>query len=202
MNIQCMSTTRKRVIEFPLHLQSYLNNNHELLWNSTIAEIVDNNTLCFIWQDNKPVAAISTAHSLHRAEDRVQCICRCPKLTSENQCILHSVFQGLPFKDLYIPKAIDDYNHHMKGVDQTDQLRASFTYHWKQNYWTWTPLFYFLVDTVCINAYLLWKWSSAAHTAAAEQTHNSHREFINTLCTQLLHSNDSIEEKQQEKHSK
>jgi hypothetical protein len=36
--------------------------------------------------------------------------------------ILNPLFKGLPFKDLFILKAIDDYNHHMKGVDQADQL--------------------------------------------------------------------------------
>ena len=31
IGIRCMSTTRKKAISFPLHLQSYLNDNHELL---------------------------------------------------------------------------------------------------------------------------------------------------------------------------
>jgi hypothetical protein len=115
----------------PDGIQSYLENNSELIWDSIIAEIVDNNTLCFVWQDNKPVVAISTAHSLYRPLDRVQRMRRCPKISSENACILSPVFKGLPFKDLLILKAIDDYNHHMKGVDQADALCANFTiYHY------------------------------------------------------------------------
>ena len=196
MGIYCMSTTRKKAIGFPKHLQSYLDDNNKLLWDSTIAEVVDNNTLCFIWQDNKPVAAISTAHSLHRSEDRIQRTRRCPKINSDNQRILRPVFQGLPFKDLFILKAIDDYNHHMKGVDQADQLRANFTCHRKQNYRTWWPLFYFLVDVACVNAYLLWKWSSTTYINDARQTHCSHRDFMSALCTQLLHLNDKIDEEQ------
>jgi Transposase IS4 len=101
------------------------------------------------------VAAISTTHSLHESEDRIQRLRRCPKINPENQRILRPVFQGQPFKELFIPKAIDDYNHHMKGVDQADQLRASFTCHRKQNYQTQMPLFYFLLDVSCVNAYLL-----------------------------------------------
>jgi Transposase IS4 len=120
MGIYCMSTTRKKAVGVPSQLQKYLDNNSELLWDSTIAEVIDNNTLCFIWQDNKPVCALSTAHSLHRSEDRVQRTRRCPKITSENVRILQPVFQDLPFKNLFIPKAINDYNHHMKGVDQAD----------------------------------------------------------------------------------
>jgi hypothetical protein len=86
----------------------------------------------------------------------------------------------------------------MKGVDRADQLRASFTCHRKPNYRKWTPLFYFEIDVGCTNAYLLWRWSSAANTAKAAQTHTSHRDFLEVLCTQLLHSNDPIEEEQQE----
>jgi hypothetical protein len=57
-----------------------------------------------------------------------------PKITSDNRRILQPVFDGQPFKELFIPRAIDDYNHHMKGVDQANQLRASFTCHRRQNY--------------------------------------------------------------------
>jgi Transposase IS4 len=190
MGIYYMSTTRKKAVGVPSQLQKYLDNNIELLWDSTIAEVIDKNTLCFIWQDNKPVCALSTAHSLHRSEDRVQRTRRYPKITSKNARILQPIFQGLPFKNLFIPKAINDYNHHMKGVDQADQLRASFTCHRKQNYRTWWPLFYFLIHVACVNAYLLWKWSSTANTAKAAKTHNSYRDFMSALCSQLLHSND------------
>lgn len=157
-----------------------------------MAEVIDNNTLCFIWQDNKAVSAISTAHSLYRPEDKVQRIPRCPRITSENQRILLPVFDGQPFKKLFIPRAINDYNHHMKGVDQANQLRAGFTCYRKQNYRTWWPLFFWLIDVANTNAYLLWKWSNN------KQHHKSHRVFLSTLCNQLLHSNDQEEEKQQE----
>jgi len=105
------------------------------------------------------------------------------------------VFKGLPFKDLFIPKAIDDYNHHIKGVDQADSLRANLTCHRGQNYRTWWPLFYFLLDVSCANAYLLWKWSSELDSTS----HRSHRDFMMALCTQLLHSNDKEEKEEEEK---
>ena len=79
----------------------------------------------------------------------------------------------------------------MKGVDQANQLRAGFTCHRKQNYRTWWPLFFFLIDVASTNAYLLWKWSNNA------QSHDSHRVFMSALCDQLLHSNDSKEEENQ-----
>ena len=198
MGIYCMGTIRKKAIGFPLSLQSYLENNSELLWDSTIAQVVDNNTLCFIWQDNKPVAAISTAHSLHQSEDRIQRLRRCPKINPENQRILRPVFQGQPFKELFILKAMDDYNHDMKGVDQADQLRASFTCHRKQDYRTQMPLFYFLLDVSCVNAFLLWQRSSTVNATIAPKTHNTHRAFMSVVCDKLLYSNPKIKKKSEE----
>jgi len=93
---------------------------------------------------------------------------------------------------------MDDYNHDMKGVDQADQLRASFTCHRKQDYRTQMPLFYFLLDVSCVNAYLLWQRSSTANAAIAAKTHNSHRAFVSAVCDKLLHSNPKIKENQQE----
>jgi hypothetical protein len=94
MGIYCMGTTRKKAVGVPQRLQSYLDNNSKLVWDSTIAEVVDNNTLCFVWQDNMPVVAISIAHSLHRSEGQIQRTRNCPKISSENAHILNSVFQG------------------------------------------------------------------------------------------------------------
>ena len=88
----------------------------------------------------------------------------------------------------------------MKGVDQADALRASFTCHRRQNYCTWWPLFYFLLDVSCVNAYLLWKWSSMANSEYDSTTHNGHRVFMEALCTELLHSNDQSK-KEEESHS-
>jgi Transposase IS4 len=80
MGIHCKGTIRKKGLGFPLYPQSYIEDNYKLLWDSTIAEIADNNALCFIWQDNEAVAAISTAHSLHRVEDKIQRRRKCPKI--------------------------------------------------------------------------------------------------------------------------
>jgi Transposase IS4 len=193
-----MGTTRKKAEGFPFWLQNHIDNNNELLWDSTLAEVIDENTLCFIWQDNITVCAISTAHSLYRSEDKIQRKRRCPKITSENRRILQPVFNGLAFKELFIPRAINDYNHHMKGVDQANQLRASFICHRKQKYRTWWPLISFFIDIAGVNSYLLWKWSSSINAANATGTHNSHRSFLNALYKQLLHSNDKERHKKQQ----
>jgi hypothetical protein len=82
-----------------------------------------------MWQDNKPVIALTSAYSLHRPNNRIQRNRRCPQISSTNARILNPVFKGLPFKELFILMAIDDYNHHIKGVDQANQLRANFICH-------------------------------------------------------------------------
>ena len=58
-------------------------------------------------------------------------------------------------------------------------------------------LFYFLINISYINVYLLWKWSFTANTANAKHIHNSHCNFMEALYTQLLHSNDKIEEQEE-----
>jgi Transposase IS4 len=170
-----MGTTRQNATGIPISLIQYLADNSKLLWDSTIAEIVDKNTLCFVWQDKKPVIAISTAHSLHRQNDRTETLRRCPRITSENARISNPVFAGQPFKKLFIPTAINDYNHHIKGVDQADALRPNFTVHRPQNYRNWHPLFAFFLDIACVNAYKLWIWSSIANSEANSRSHRGHR---------------------------
>lgn len=197
MGIYCMGTTRKKAAGVSVQLQRYLNDNSELLWDFTIAQVINNNTLVFIWQDNKAVCALTTAHSLHRTEDRIQRTRRCPKISSENRRILDPIFKGLSFKDLFIPRAINDYNHHMKGIDQADQLRAAFTCHRKQNYRTQMFLIYFLIDVARVNAYLLWLWSSITHTVSVKRTHSTHRDFVEALCSQLLHSDEKTKEEEE-----
>ena len=70
---------------------------------------------------------------------------------------------------------IDVYNYYMKDVDQTNQLRTTFMCHHKQNYQTWWPLFFFLINVVHTNVYLLWKWSNNV------QNNDSHKDFISAL---------------------
>ena len=56
----------------------------QIVYNSVMAVIVER-CLAFLWQDNNTVVAITTAHSLHRPEDRVQRVRKRPSGTS-SQC--------------------------------------------------------------------------------------------------------------------
>ena len=73
--------------------------------------------------------------------------------------IIRQVFGDDPIKELRIPRFIDDYNQYMGGVDLANQFRESYETHQvtRRNWW---PLFYWLIDVVCVNAYRLYQLSA------------------------------------------
>ena len=76
-----MGTTRKNAAGLPASLTDVLAKDKEakkdnkkkqpLAYNSVLA-VIAHKCLCFLWQDNNSVLAITTAHSLHQSEDRVR----------------------------------------------------------------------------------------------------------------------------------
>jgi Transposase IS4 len=48
MDIYCMGTTRKNASGVPKYLQTHLDDNSALIWDSTVSQIVGDNALCFI----------------------------------------------------------------------------------------------------------------------------------------------------------
>jgi hypothetical protein len=63
------------------------------------------------------------------SENRINRLRRRPRLTSTNAVKVRRVFDNETKKLLPIPKIIDDYNHHMGGVDIADQLRSYYSVH-------------------------------------------------------------------------
>jgi len=57
-------------------------------------------------------------------------------------------------RDLPIPIAIDDYNRFIRGVDIANQLRAGFSTQ-QRGVKPWRLLFYWLLDSTIINAFIL-----------------------------------------------
>ena len=94
---------------------------------------------------------------------------------------MHKVFGDHTEMELPIPRVIDDYNHHMNGVDRANQLRA-----WMhcgrpfQRRW-WRPIWYWLLDTCACNSYLMWKkeWNPP------DTGRRLHRKFQEALIEQL-----------------
>ena len=128
INVAALGTTRKNAKGIPKPLLDAKNAGQSLVWNSMIA-IQVGWALTFVWQDNNAVLGTTTAFSVDKVEDRVQRLRRRPKSSSTNTNIIRPVFGDQSRKLLFIPRAIDVYNHGMNSIDTANQLRKLFTCH-------------------------------------------------------------------------
>jgi hypothetical protein len=69
----------------------------------------------------------------YRIEPKTFWLRKKPKKTASNARITREPFDDNPTKILPIPIFIDDYNHYMGGINQSNQLRAAFTTHFPRN---------------------------------------------------------------------
>jgi hypothetical protein len=126
----------------------------------------DPDILVFLWQDNNSVIGktpgglpnrpthptsaparltgaplrpimMSTVHSIHLVEDVIERFRRRPRVTSTNAKNVRDVFLYHPRLDLFIPLAINDYNHHMNGADVANQRRKHLTTQRKHTLRNW-----------------------------------------------------------------
>ena len=123
--------------------------------------------------------------------------CKKPKTTLTQAAITKEPFAiftpSLGCKDSFeysrllpIPGQIDDYNHHMGGVDIADQLRAKFA-NWPRGVKPWKPLLYWLLGTSMTNAYILWNHGRKARLGLAKDNLRSgHRAFYESVIQALL----------------
>jgi hypothetical protein len=79
-----------------------------------------------------------------------------PKKTAFNARITREPFGDLPQRILAIPTFIDDYNHYIGGIDQSNQLRASFTTHFPRNQKEFFPGAFWAIDIAVYNSYKLY----------------------------------------------
>jgi Transposase IS4 len=144
-----------------------------------LAEIVDS-TICFLWQDNNAVLGLTTAHYLKN--DTIQRLRKRPSSTSVNTTIVRPVFGNESYKWLHIPRAIDDYNHYINGVDRSNQLRKNFTTHQPYKRRIWRPLWYYILDVCAVNSYLIWKGNRV------DRGKRGQRRYRETLIDMLLNT--------------
>jgi hypothetical protein len=88
---------------------------------------------------------------------------------------------------LPIPGMIDDYNHHIGRVDIADQLQSKFSTQ-QCSAKPWKPLFYWLLDTTIINAFLISENRRKAKLSLdkKDKIRSAHRAFREALVTALL----------------
>ena len=136
-------------------------------WDTRSGVVVDG-VLAILWIDNGAVTMLSTIHELIGDDWEVKRNRRRPRETHINATNVRATWGKDSRKQLMIPKVIDDYNHHMGGVDIADQRRGYYSTQ-LTTHRNWMPLFFWILDTVIINSYLLCK------AAGLEMAHNSFR---------------------------
>ena len=123
-----VGTTRPHK-EFPAELKELKERfSTKLEWNTLLTAVIQD-TLYLAWQDNNIVLALSNIHTVDKAEDFWETVRKRPAKTSTNGRIVRRVFGDDHKKKLQIPCFIDDYNHHMGGVDLANQFRESCETH-------------------------------------------------------------------------
>jgi hypothetical protein len=163
---------------------------------------LDRSVLISVWQDNNIVRFCSTIH------DGIEWAIRCrkkPRNTSTMSIITKKPF--INFENtldtsgssrrpkisyvhrryLPIPGMVNDYNHFMGGVDIADQYRARFCVQ-QRTQRNWLALFYWLLDTTIINAFLLSEMQRKATTtnADAKKVRSTHLAFREDLVQGLI----------------
>jgi Transposase IS4 len=128
---------------------------------------------------------ITTAYSLSERTLRER---RRSALTSTNARIVRPVFGDAVKKWLYIPTAIDAYNHHMNGVDRSNQLRRNMTVCRPNEQRIWRPMWLWLLNISLVNSFLIWK------EGKEDKRRRGHRLFRQALCQQLLETQDTSTE--------
>jgi hypothetical protein len=155
----------------------------------------DRNVLVSIWQDSNKVGFCTT---IHDGTEWVVKNRKRPKGISTSATITKQPFHmfepPIGCKEQYehtrllpIPGAIDDYNHHMGGVDIADQLRAGFSTQ-QRGVKPWRPLFYWLLDTTITNAFRISEHQRKAKLGlgAKDRVRSAHRAFRESLVLDLL----------------
>ena len=115
--IGACGTTRVNGIGFPAALEKKVFRE----WNTIDGCSVDG-VLCFQWMDNNIVRMLTTVHHWNEVTRSLR---QRPRNTSTNATMVLKAFGGRDQASFFIPTTIDDYNHHMGGVNIADQRRAS-----------------------------------------------------------------------------
>ena len=148
-------TARVRNTAFPPHLHD---NRSSIPWNELSGGPAGNagKVLAVQWQDQSAVHFLTTIHNL---EDRITVLRKKPRQSSSNGPAIRKAFGAMERANVPIPVITNDYNRYKVGVDVADQYRSYYFTQLKclRN---WPPIFYWLLDTTTINAYLLLQWVS------------------------------------------
>ena len=105
--------------------------------------------------------------------------------TSTSVSVTRAIFENSVKKNLPILIAINVYNQYMSEVDIANQLQTAFTTLQSQNLCYWKSLFYWLLDIVLVNSYLLSRATSRAAVRKSKH-HCDHQQFQENLAKILM----------------
>lgn len=121
------------------------------LFNEGVWDVDGAGNLLFKWVDNSVVTVVTSVHSI---EETVSKSRRRPRVTETNRRHVDAVWGDSHRTEVKIPKAIDDYNDLMGGVDLFDQLRGYFEQEFRVRR-TWMPIFLFLFNSAITNSFII-----------------------------------------------
>jgi hypothetical protein len=123
-----------------------------LQWG-TLAGVIVDDVLAFVWQDKNLVRFLTTAYP-GDSDDVEMALRRRPRTTAQNRTLVQEVWGGMASRWLALPKASVRYNFHMGGVDLTDQRRSYYSVQLR-TVRNWMLLFFLLVECAIINAFII-----------------------------------------------
>lgn len=120
-------------------------------WNR-IHALTMNRVAFLAWQDNNLVLMQSTIHSPGARVKRQRKRPAKSSVNAANGRIVRELYGQAFIRGLYIPKAVNDYNQYMNGVDVAQQYRTFYNTH-RTTFRNWLPLLYWFIDASIINAF-------------------------------------------------
>jgi hypothetical protein len=123
----------------------------------------------------------------HRIELKTFRMRKRPKKTASNAKITREPFRDNPIKILPISTFIDDYNHYMGGINQLNQLRASFTIHFSRNQKEFFPGAFWAINIAVYNSYKLYLALNGSKTSSTgKRDPRQYREWVEDLVNLLF----------------
>ncbi|KZL83344.1 hypothetical protein CI238_13105, partial [Colletotrichum incanum] len=112
----------------------------------------------FTWKDNALVLFLSIVFQSSQEVIRGR---RRPAGDAAAKKAARQVFGLDVRKDFSVPRAIDEYNHKMNGIDLDDQMRSYYQYSHPTRRGGWQSIAWnFLREVVVVNSFLLQLWGS------------------------------------------
>ncbi len=153
---------------------------NKILWKELKMMIIsDNQIMQFVWKDNAIILFQLTMFDdqIYIIRDRKR-----SSKTSISAKTARALFNDKSHAMLLILNFDDVYNHYMKAVNQTDQLRAFYAYNHRCRSEEHKILYEFLIEISMINVYKL-----SLHSKISKKTkYTVHSEFRTTLTTDLI----------------